>query len=330
MKTILVTGGAGYVGGVLVPGLLSRGYRVKVLDLYLYGANVLDAVKDHPRLIQVRGDIRDEALLAREMPGVETVIHLACISNDPSFELDPALGRSINYDAFMPLVRLAKRHGVKRFIFASTSSVYGVKDEPEVSEELSLEPLTDYSLYKARCEEVLAKERAPSFATVTVRPATVCGCSPRMRLDLSVNILTNHAVNKREITVFGGDQKRPNIHIDDMAECYLRLVEAPAKLIAGKVFNAGCENRTMSELALMVKRVVGDESVTIISRPTDDARSYHISSEKIRRELGFVPGRTVEDAVREMTGAHRAGRFPNPLTGSRYYNIRRMRELVMR
>src|SRR5205823_1532556 len=144
-----------------------------------------------------------------------------CISNDPSFELDPALGKSINYDAFPPLVKLAKSHGVRRFVYASSSSVYGIKDEEDVTEELPLKPLTDYSKYKAMCEEVLERERAPGFTTLTLRPATVCGYSPRLRLDLSVNILTNLAYHKREITVFGGTQRRPNLHIRDMTDLYV-------------------------------------------------------------------------------------------------------------
>ncbi|MCC6448948.1 MAG: SDR family oxidoreductase [Candidatus Aureabacteria bacterium] len=322
---VLVTGGAGYVGSVLVPKLLARGHRVKVLDLYLYGTHVLDAVKSDPRLVQIRGDIRDHVLLEREMRGIDTVIHLACISNDPSFELNPELGRSINYDAFPPLVEIAKRSGVKRFVLASTSSVYGVKSEENVVEELPLEPLTDYSKYKALCERVLIKEQSPRFTTVIIRPATVCGYSPRMRLDLSVNILTNHAVNRGVITVFGGDQKRPNIHIEDITDLYVMLLAAPDARIAGKTFNAGYENRTIMELAGMVRRIVGEERVTIETRPTNDPRSYHISSEKIRRELGFAPRLTVEDAVRGMVEAHRSGKLPDPMQNVLYYNIRTMK-----
>ena len=223
LTRVLVTGGAGYVGAVLVPQLLERGYRVRVLDLYLYGDDVLRSVESHPSLEQIKGDIRDRSLLERVMPGCDAVIHLACISNDPSFELNPELGKSINYDAFFDLVAVAKDSGVKRFIYASSSSVYGVKSDDNVTEDLPLEPLTDYSKYKALCEEVLLKAQSPDFTTVVLRPATVCGYSPRLRLDLTVNILTNHAVNSGRITVFGGDQKRPNIHIDDMADVYLRL-----------------------------------------------------------------------------------------------------------
>ena len=213
LKKVLVTGGAGYVGSVLVPKLLQANYGVRVLDLYIYGEHVLDSVKNHPNLEEIKGDIRDIKLLEEIMPGCDSVLHLACISNDPSFELDPDLGKSINYDAFRPLVKISKDNGINRFIYASSSSVYGVKKEENVTEELSLEPLTDYSKYKALCEEILNQCQTPEFTTVIVRPATVCGYSPRLRLDLTVNILTNHAVNLGKITVFGGGQKRPNIHI---------------------------------------------------------------------------------------------------------------------
>ena len=201
ISRVLVTGGAGYVGSVLVPKLLDAGYKVRVLDLYIYGRHVLDIVKDHPNLEQIQGDIRDQALLKRVLPGCDAVLHLACISNDPSFELNPELGKSINYDAFGPLVDVAKDSGVRRFIYASSSSVYGLKDEPNVTEELDLRPLTDYSKYKAMCEEVLLAKREPGFVPLILRPATVCGYSPRLRLDLTVNILTNHAVNNKKITL---------------------------------------------------------------------------------------------------------------------------------
>src|SRR3989338_7420146 len=224
IKSVLVTGGAGYVGSVLVPKLLKNGYQVKVVDLYIYGEAVLDQVKDHPNLKQIKGDIRDKALLAKELIGVDAVIHLACISNDPSYELNPDLGKSINYDAMVNLVDISKKAGIKRFIYASSSSVYGIKEEENVTEDLPLEPLTDYSKYKALGEEYLLKQRDPDFVVLILRPATVCGYSPRLRLDLSVNILTNHAVNKSKITVFGGEQKRPNIHIDDITDLYVKTL----------------------------------------------------------------------------------------------------------
>ena len=324
LTNVLVTGGAGYVGSILVPKLLSHGYHVKVLDLYLYGEDVLNLVKDHPDLEQIKGDIRDRALLEKIMLGVDAVIHLACISNDPSFELNPELGKSINYDAFLDLVDVSKRCGVKRFIYASTSSVYGIKEEENVTEDLPLKPLTDYSKYKVLCEEVLLKEQSPDFTTVVVRPATVCGYAPRLRLDLIVNILTNLAFNTGRITVFGGQQKRPNIHIEDVTDLYILLLELPDERIAGRIFNVGYENHQVSQLAEMVKEIVGKENVEVVTTSTDDNRSYHISSEKIKHELGFEPKHSIEEAVKDLCDAFNAGKIPNPIEDIRYYNIKTM------
>ncbi len=326
MQTILVTGGAGYVGSALVPKLLAAGYRVKVLDLYLYGEEALAAVKGDPNLEEIKGDIRDRTLLARALPGSDAVIHLACISNDPSFELNPELGKSINYDAFFGLVDIAKDSGVRRFIYASSSSVYGIKDEENVTEELSLQPLTDYSKYKALCEDVLLQKRAPGFTTIILRPATVCGYAPRLRLDLAVNVLTNHAITNRLIKVFGGQQKRPNIHIEDMADLYLASLRWPEAKVDGQIYNAGYHNQRVMEIAERVRSVVGTD-VQIVTTPTDDNRSYHISSEKIKRELGFEAHRTIDEAVRDLQVAFGAGKVPNSMVDDRYFNIKRMQRV---
>ena len=317
------------MGAVLVPKLLDRGYNVKVLDLYIYGQHVLDGVKDHPNLEQVKGDIRDRGLLERLLPGCDAVIHLACISNDPSFELDPALGKSINYDSFFGLVDVSKDSGVHRFVYASSSSVYGVREETNVTEDLALKPLTDYSKYKALCEEVLLNKREPGFVPLILRPATVCGYSPRLRLDLIVNILANHAVNDRRITVFGGEQMRPNIHIQDVTDLYVRSLEWSDEAVKGQVFNAGYDNRRVIEIANMVRKVVGDD-VEIATTPTDDHRSYHISSQKIERELGYLPAHSIDDGVRDLLGAFSGGLIPDPMTNIGYYNIKMMQELNLR
>jgi nucleoside-diphosphate-sugar epimerase len=328
LKRVLVTGGAGYVGSNLVPKLLAAGYEVSVLDLYLYG-DVFADLQSNPALTEVKGDLRNPADVTRALAGCDGVIHLACISNDPSFDLDPTLGRSINFDCFRPLVKAAKDAGVRRFIYASSSSVYGIKTDMDVTEELPLDPLTDYSKYKAMCEEVLEQEREPGFVCVTLRPATVCGYAPRLRLDLTVNILTNHAINNGRITVFGGEQLRPNIHVDDMTDLYVKLLEAPEDVIDGKIWNAGYHNLKVSAIAEMVKAEVGPK-VDIVVTPTDDHRSYHVSSEKIRKELGFSAGRSVKDAIVDLKAAFNAGKVPNAMTDDRYYNIKRMQSVKLR
>src|SRR5712671_1914606 len=302
---VLVTGGAGYVGSSLVPKLLAAGYRVSVLDRCIYG-DVLDA---HPDLRMVKGDLREPAQVKAALQGCDAVVHLACISNDPSFDLDPHLARSINFDCFRPLVTASKNADVRRFIYASSSSVYGIKEEPEVHEGLPLLPLTDYSKYKAMCEDVLMKEREPGFTTVILRPATVCGYAPRLRLDLTVNILTNLAISNGRITVFGGDQLRPNIHVEDMTDLYVMLLEAPDAAVDGKIWNAGYHNLKVMDIAEKVRDEIG-LGVEIVVTPTDDHRSYHVSSEKIRRDLGFLAKRTVEDAIVGLRDAFSAGKVP--------------------
>lgn len=326
LKTVLITGGAGYVGAALVPVLLDAGYHVKVLDLYLYGDDVLESVRQNPALEQIKGDIRDTALLRRTVSGCDAVIHLACISNDPSFELDVALGKSINYDAFVDLVKISKDSGVQRFIYASSSSVYGIKSVNNVTEDLPLEPLTDYSKYKALCEELLMRERALGFTVLTIRPSTVCGYSPRLRLDLTVNILTNHAINEGVIKVFGGEQMRPNLHIDDMVRLYKEALEWPAEAIDGKIYNVGYHNFKVREIAEIVKSVIG-QNIKIVTTPTNDNRSYHVSSERIKSDLGFTARRTLEDAVRDLCDAFSKKLIPDSMSDDRYYNIRRMQRL---
>ena len=323
MKNVLITGGAGYVGTVLTPRLLAAGYNVTVYDVMYYGSELAR----QPRLKIIDADIRDTERFREACWGVDAVIHLACISNDPSFELDEELSRTINYDCFEPLVIAAKEQGVGRFIYASTSSVYGVSDAPEVTETHPLVPLTLYNRYKGMCEPLLFKHQSPEFVCATIRPATVCGYSPRMRLDLTVNILTNHAVNTGKITVFGGEQLRPNLHILDMCDLYALLLEVDAAKIAGETFNAGYQNHSVMDIAKMVRKVVREElpekgEIEIVTTPTNDIRSYHINSDKIAARLSFRPRRGIEDAVRDLCRAFKDGRLPDSLTDDRYVNVR--------
>lgn len=329
-KNILVTGGAGYVGSLLVPQLLDAGYKVTAYDIMYFGDDFLP--KSNPNLKVIKGDIRDTAKLAQAFEGVDAVISLACISNDASFELDEKLSTSINLDAFEPMVIAAKKAGVKRFVYCSSSSVYGVSESPDVTEEHPLVPLTLYNKYKGMCEPLLFKHQSPDFVCVTIRPATLCGYAPRQRLDLSVNILTNHAINNKKITVFGGAQKRPNLHVQDMVDLYKLLLEVPDDKIAGQIFNAGVQNMSIMEIAQIAKRVVEEMfpengDIPIVTTPTDDIRSYHVNSDKIGRVLGFKPKRSVEDAVRDLCAAFKAGRLLNSLDDTFYFNVRRLKEL---
>ncbi len=324
---VFITGGAGYVGHVLVPQLLEDGYEVVVFDTFWFG----DALPNNPKLKRVKGDMRDAAAIAAAVAGCDAVINLACISNDTSFALDEHLSTSINLHAFAPMVKACEAAGVKRFINASTSSVYGVSDAPEVFEDHPKVPLTYYNRYKWECEVILA-ELDPKFTWVTIRPATVCGYSPRCRLDLSVNILTNFAVNKGKISVFGGSQKRPNIHIQDMVNAYKLLLTLPDQKIHRGTYNCGFQNQTIMEIAEIVKRVVGEvyperPPIEIEVSPSDDLRSYHINSDKIRRELGFTPQFKIEDAVRDMCNAFQAGKLPNSFDDDNYFNVRKLKAL---
>lgn len=329
-NNVLITGGAGYAGSLLTPQLLELGHKVTVYDIMYFGDEFLP--KRHPHLKVVQGDIRDVKKLSQALKGIEAVINLSCISNDASFELDEKLSTSINLDAFEPMVIAAKEAGVKRFVYASSSSVYGVSESPDVTEEHPLVPLTLYNKYKGMCEPLLWKHQSPDFVCATIRPATLCGYAPRQRLDLSVNILTNHAINAGKITVFGGSQKRPNLHVQDMCDLYKLLLKVPDEKIAGQTFNAGFQNLSIMEIAQIVKRVVQQEfpqkgDIPIVTTPTDDIRSYHVNSDKIRRVLGFQPKYSIEDAVRDLCKAFKESKLPNSMQDTAYFNVRRLKEL---
>lgn len=329
MKKIVVFGGGGYCGGIVVPQLLSEGWEVVVFDTFWFG---MDHLKSHPKLFLKKGDVRDISSVAKVLKGATHVLHLACISNDASFELDERLSTSINLDSFEPLVIEAKNTGVRRFVFASSSSVYGVSESQNVTEDHPLVPLTLYNKYKGMCEPLLLKHTDQNFSGVIFRPATVCGYSPRQRLDLSVNILTNHAVNTGKIMVFGGDQLRPNLHIQDYANLCSLLLNAPSERVANEIFNCGFQNLSILEIAKIVKETVqkifpdkGDIPLEITK--SNDPRSYHINSEKIYRNLGFKPRYSVEDAVRDLCFAFREGLLPNSSEDNRYYNVRTLKAL---
>ena len=307
---VLVTGGAGYVGSALVPALL-QDHKVVVYDRCWFGIPPLG-----PMLY--KKDIRDVESFEKACLGIDAVIHLACISNDTSCQLDEKLSTTINYDAFEPLVAAAKRAGVKRFIFCSSSSVYGVSEAPDVTEDHPLVPLTLYNKYKGLCEPILFKYMDDAFECVVIRPATVCGYAPRMRFDLTVNIMTNHAYQRGEITVFGGGQRRPNLHINDMVRCYQELLTAPKEKIQGQIFNVGYRNMTVLDIAKLVQSIIPS---TITVKEHTDNRSYHINSDKIKRVLGFEPKFTVEDAISGMMNHFNKGEWRDSMTNPIYLNI---------
>ena len=328
MKKLIIFGGGGYCASVLIPQILED-YEVTAFDTFWYGT---DHLPIHQNLNLIKGDVRDLDLVKISLKNQDLVLHLSCISNDTSFELNENLSTSINLDSFEPIVKSAKEAGVKRFIFASSSSVYGVSDQPNVTEDHPLVPLTLYNKYKGMCEPLLLKHTDENFVGVVFRPATVCGYGPRQSLDLSVNILTNFAVNKGKITVFGGDQLRPNLHIQDYADlCKILLSEKDAK-VANKIFNCGYENMSIMNIAKTVKKVVEDifpekGNINIEVTESDDPRSYHISSDKIKKELNFIPKYSVEDAVRDLCQAFKNGSLPNSFDDDKYFNVRTMKKL---
>ena len=325
-KKVFITGGGGYVGCYLTDYLISFGYSVTVYDLFIYGENVF---KSKDNLNCVKGDIRDQELLTQSIAGHDIVIHLACISNDPSFELNPTLGKSINLDAFEPLVRISKNAGIKRFVYASSSSVYGIKEIKNVHENIDLEPITDYSKFKAQCEKILMDFKNENFICTVIRPATVCGYSKRQRLDVIVNILSNIGYHNKEISVFGGEQLRPNIHIKDMVRAYKCLIESNIDLVNGEIFNAGWENKSVNEIAHIVKNELGG-NIKLKITATNDNRSYHISSEKIKKKLNFQTQFTINDAVKDLKNAFDKNLLADPINNPNYFNIKKMQQINLK
>lgn len=311
-----MTGGAGYVGTVLSKALVEDGYYVRVLDNFMFGDHLNGIVN----LEKIKGDIRDKEVIHNSLKDIDYVIHLAAISNDPCSELDHKITKQINYDASKYLIDKSKEMGVTRFIYASSSSVYGIKKESEVTEDLNLEPITLYSELKGKVEEYLFTKDTDEFIVAAVRSATVCGYSPRMRLDTILNIFINCAYNEGEIFIEGGDQKRPLIHIKDIVRFYSELLEYDSSKINGEVFNVSYDNYKIKIVAELVKNLTGCE---INYKDITDPRSYSLSTKKVKSTLKFQPNYTIEDAAKELLQCFKEGKIDR--NDIRNYNIKLMK-----
>ena len=317
---IAILGGGGYVGSMLVPHLLEVGHTVTVLDTFWFG-NYLPKESKYLKIIE--GDVRHSPDLRLAIKNQDAVIHLACISNDPSVDMNPRLGEEINYACFRNLIAILWECNIKRFIYASSSSVYGVSERVNVTEGAPTRPLTAYSRFKVDCEMELHLRKTPGYYTI-IRPATVCGYSPRMRFDLVVNKLTIDALIDKKITIFGTEQKRPNINIKDMCRAYEWVLCQPPLKVHTKSYNVGFENLRLPEIAALVKETLKNDSIEIVEKPVNDPRSYHIDSSKIRSE-GFLPLYSIADGIRSIKENIKS--FVNPLENPEYYNIKQMKGL---
>jgi nucleoside-diphosphate-sugar epimerase len=309
---VFVTGACGYKGSVLVPKLIAAGHQVVAFDIQWFG----NFLQPHPALTVVQGDVRDKDAI--DLTGIDAIVHLSSVANDPCGDLDPKLTWEISCLATMQLIDQARRAGIRRFIYASSGSVYGIKDEEQVTEDLELLPISEYNKTKM-CGERIVLSYKDDMVVQIVRPATVCGFSPRMRLDVSVNMLTMQALTKGKITVFGGAQTRPNIHIDDITDLYLFLLDHPEHT---GVYNAGFENISILDIANVVTRHV---KADIVVTPSNDPRSYRVNSDRLL-STGFRPKKSVEDAVVEMIGLYRQGALRDE---ERFHNLTWMRKEVL-
>ena len=325
---VLLVGGGGYVGVELQRLLAESNYQVRVLDTFWYPSGKWDLADGNfvNSIEYIEGDIRDKEVVRRALHGVDACIHLACISNDPSYELNPDLAKSINFDSFVMFVSEINKSSVKKFIYASSSSVYGVKEEENVTEDLICEPLTDYSKYKVMCEDIALNNVSSEIYLTIVRPSTVCGYSRRQRFDLVVNILTLSALTNSLINVDGGDQFRPNLHIKDMTASYKLLLETNPKIIDRKIYNIAGENLTVMGIAEKVQsQMQGSCEIQII--PVLDQRSYRVSGKKIQSEIGFIPKYSVDEAISDLKQAFYSDKYLN-LKSEIYYNIKQMKLLM--
>lgn len=326
MRKILIIGGAGYVGSSLVLELIKKNFQIIIYDLFLFGEEV---VPNHQKLKKIKADVRETEKLKDAIENSDIIIHLACISNDPSFELNPELGKSINYDSFKEFVRILENQiNNKLVIYASSSSVYGIKNVKNVTEDMSLEPLTDYSYYKGKCEELLLNLSNNRIKKIIFRPATVCGYSKRQRLDVVVNIMTMHGYYYNKIKVFGGRQLRPNINILDMVNAYIHIIENYNDKINNEIFNVGGINANLDDIAKAVnKKLIKKANIENI--PTNDNRSYHISSKKFIEKTDFKFNYTIDQAIESLLDAFEKKLLTDPLNNEKYINLKLIKNIKL-
>ena len=330
-KKILIFGGSGYVGSKLIFALLKKNFEVINYDIDLFGKKHLPFKNRYYH--HIHADIRDinkiKKILKKFKPSI--IIHLACISNDPSFLLNAKLSKEVNFTSFKKLSKIIESFKISRFIFASTASVYGISKSPKVTEKHRLKPVTLYNKYKADCEKIFLNNFPDNMEKCIIRPSTVCGLSPAMRFDVTVNILTNFACNKDYVKVFGGNQTRPNIHIDDMIRLYIKLISMKNfSKVNGKIFNAGFENLSINAIAKKVKKIVEkifNKKIKIIREKSDDKRSYRVNSDKIKKTIGFYPKKDVSSAIKEMALEFKLKKLQDSFTNINYFKIKKLKKI---
>ena len=330
-KKILIFGGSGYVGSKLILVLLKKNFEVINYDRDLFGKKHLPFGNRYYH--HIHADIRDANKIKKTLEKFKpsTIIHLACISNDSSFVLNSKLSKEVNFKSFKQLSKIIKGFEISRFIFASTASVYGLSNSPKVTEKHRLKPITLYNKYKAQCENIFLNDFPDNIEKCIIRPATVCGLSPAMRFDVSVNILTNFACNKNYIKVFGGNQIRPNIHMDDMIRLYIKLISMKDfSNVNGKIFNAGFENLSIDKIAKKTKNIIEkifNKKIKIIKEQSDDQRSYRVNSDKIKKVIGFYPKKNVSNAIKEMALEFKSKKLQDSFTNINYFKIKKLKKI---
>lgn len=331
MKKLMIIGGSGYVGSLLIETLLSHNLKIFNYDISFFGDEHLPISNN---FTYIKGDIRNHELLEKTLNenNIDTVIHLACISNDPTVILTKDIAEEINYLSFIDQFRVIKDSCVKKFIFASSASVYGISEDDNVTEENDLVPVSQYNIYKAKCEEIIQKNNQNKLQYIILRPATICGVSPKMRFDLTVNILTNFAFNKGFIKVFGGEQFRPNLHIKDMCRLYHKLIFEDWSSFNGKIFNVGFENLKVKQIAELIKKFIFEnykKKIEIKIEESFDNRSYRLNSNKIINEFNFKPQYSVLKAIEELCKQFDEGVYKNPFDKN-YVNLEVLKNIDLK